>query len=146
MGIKMIDISKKDLTERTAIASIKVMASGSLMKKIKRGNLPKGDCWAAAQLAAILAAKNTPQILPLCHPVRITHADIRFRFQARGLEIIAEVRAHDATGVEMEALAACAVAALTVYDMAKTESRDIVITDLKLLKKTGGKSGDYSAR
>jgi cyclic pyranopterin phosphate synthase len=146
MAIKMIDISGKKLTERTATAGVKVIASRSLIKKIKDGRLPKGDCLAAAQLAGIFAAKNTPAMVPLCHPIRLAYVDIQFKFKANQLEIISLVKAQDATGVEMEALAACSVAALTIYDMAKTEEKNIVITDLKLLKKTGGKSGDYTVK
>lgn len=146
MGIRMIDITDKEPTTRTASASVKVVASRSLIKKIRAKKLPKGDCLAAAKVAAILAAKNTAQIIPLCHPIRLTYADVEYRFGADVLEITSFVKARDATGVEMEALTACSAAALVVYDMAKTESKDIVITDLKLLKKTGGKSGTYTAK
>ena len=97
----------------------------------------------AAQVAGILAAKNTPVLVPLCHPLRLTYAGVTFKFGKDWIEITSTVRAEDSTGVEMEALAACAGAALTVYDMAKSEEKDIVISSLKLLKKTGGKSGDY---
>ena len=142
----MIDISDKALTRRTAVAVVKVVASKGLIRKIKGGKLPKGDALAAAEIAGILAAKKTPAIVPLCHPVRVTAVDIDFRFLATAVEVRTTVRARDATGVEMEALAACAAAALTLYDMAKTEEKDIVISDLKLLKKTGGKSGDYLRR
>lgn len=141
--VKMIDITDKDLSRRMAVASVNVMMSAGLMKKIKKGRLPKGDCLAAAQIAGISAAKNTAHIIPLCHPLPLTHADIGFKFGKNVLTIIATVKAHYATGVEMEALLACSVAALTVYDMAKTEEKDIVISGLRLLKKTGGKSGDY---
>ena len=143
MAVKMIDISDKALTLRTAVASAKVIASKSLISKIKAGRLPKGDCLAAAEIAGVLAAKHTPAIVPLCHPVRVTAVAVDFTFCAKAVAVRTTVRARDATGVEMEALAACAAAALTVYDMAKTEEKGIVISDLKLLKKTGGKSGDY---
>jgi len=137
--IKMIDISDKKFTGRTAVASVKVTAQAGLIKKIKNGKLPKGDCLAAAKIAGILAAKNTSSIIPLCHPLQLAHVDMCFEFTRGALTIISVAKAHYATGVEMEALTACAVAALTVYDMAKTEEKNIVITDLKLLKKTGGK-------
>lgn len=144
MVIKMIDITDKKLTERQAVAAVKVLASLGLIKKIKNNKLPKGDCLAAAKVAGILAAKNTANIIPLCHQIQLTHVAIDFKFQPRSVEIISRVKAHYATGVEMEALLACSVAALTIYDMAKTEEKGIVITDLKLIKKTGGKS-EYSS-
>lgn len=143
MAIKMTDISGKTFTKRTAVASVEVKARPELIRKIKNGELPKGDCLAAANLAGILAAKNTPSMLPLCHQLQLAHVEIRFEFSKNSLTIISAVKASYATGVEMEALAACAVAALAVYDMAKTEDKDIVITDLKLLKKAGGKSGEW---
>jgi len=145
MTIKMIDISDKKFTKRVAVASAKVVSSSKTIKKIKNGSLPKGDCLAAAQIAGILAAKNTAAIIPLCHPLSLTYVGIDFKFERFVVTITARAQASYATGVEMEALLAASVAALTIYDMAKTESKDIVITDLKLLKKTGGKSGDYIA-
>lgn len=141
----MIDISDKKLTHRVAMASVVFEAPPLVIRKIKGKKLPKGDCLAAARVAAILAAKNTPALIPLCHPIRLTHADVRFIFKRGTIRIIAQVKANDATGAEMEALAACSVAALTIYDMAKTEEKEMRITDLRLLKKTGGKSGDYIA-
>jgi len=145
MTIKMIDVTEKNFTKREAVASVKVVSSSETIKKIKNGSLPKGDCLAAAQTAGILAAKNTASIIPLCHPLTLTYVGIDFKFEKLAVTVIARVKATYATGVEMEALLAASVAALTIYDMAKTESKDIVITDLKLLKKTGGKSGDYIA-
>jgi len=142
MTIRMIDITDKKRTRREAVARVTVRASARTLRKIRQGTLAKGDCLTAAQTAGILAAKATPDLLPLCHPVRVTHVDISFASGPRALVITARVKAEDATGVEMEALAACAVAALTVYDMAKAEEPGIVISDLKLVKKTGGKS-DY---
>lgn len=141
----MIDVSKKDFTFREAIASVVVKTTAGVVIKIKDAKLPKGDCLGAARVAGILAAKNTPSLIPLCHPLCLTHAALDFKFGKASLTVIATVRARYATGVEMEALTACSVAALTIYDMAKTETKDIVITDLKLLKKTGGKSGKYIA-
>ncbi len=144
MGIKMVDITDKNRTRREAVARVTVRASARTLKKMRRRVLAKGDCLAAAQSAGILAAKATPDLLPLCHPVRVTHVDISFSWGRKALGISARVKAQDATGVEMEALTACAVAALTVYDMAKAEEPGIVISDLRLLRKTGGKS-DYPA-
>lgn len=140
MAIKMIDVSDKKFTKRAAIASVKIKSSLETITKIKNGTLPKGDCLAAAQTAGILAAKNTAMIIPLCHPLSLTYAGIDFKFEKLAMIVTATVKATYTTGVEMEALTACAAAALTVYDMAKTESKDIIITDLKLLNKTGGKS------
>ncbi|MFH0877422.1 MAG: cyclic pyranopterin monophosphate synthase MoaC [Candidatus Omnitrophota bacterium] len=143
--MQMIDISEKNLSARTAVARVCVKASAPLMRKIKYGRLPKGDCLQAARLAGILAAKNTARIIPLCHQITLSHVSIDFKFVSTRLEIKSTVKARYATGVEMEALLACSVAALTIYDMAKTEEKGMVITDLKLLKKTGGKSGEYIA-
>lgn len=145
-SIKMIDVSKKDFTFREAVASVVVKTTAGVIKKIKDAKLPKGDCLEAARVAGILAAKNTASLIPLCHPLSLTHAALDFKFEKSALIVTATVRACYATGVEMEALTACAIAALTIYDMAKTETKDIVITGLKLLKKTGGKSGDWEAR
>lgn len=139
-SIRMIDISGKTKTERFASASVKLRASAPVLKKIKNGSLAKGDALATAQAAGIMAAKNAPGIIPLCHPVKVTHAAVDFAFKPGYLEISARVKASDATGVEMEALAACAAAALTIYDMAKADEPGMVISELKLLKKTGGKS------
>lgn len=140
--IRMIDISDKKLTRRTAVASVTVRASAGLIGKIREGRLSKGDCLQAARVAAILAAKNTAAIIPLCHPIPLSFVGIEYFFKKSSLEIGATVRTRYATGVEMEALTACGVAALTIYDMAKKEEKGIVITGLKLLKKSGGKS-DY---
>lgn len=144
--LKMIDISDKGFTQRVARASVKVVALPSVIKKIRYGKLPKGEALSAAKAAGFLAAKNTAALIPLCHPLPLTHVDIDFKFAVGHLTILATAKARYATGVEMEALAACALAALTIYDMAKTESQSIVITDLKLLEKTGGKSGIYRVR
>jgi cyclic pyranopterin phosphate synthase len=144
-SIRMIDISDKKKTQRQAMASVKVCASSKLLEKIKNGFLEKGDCLAAAQVAGILCAKNTPALVPLCHQVALVHVGVDFMFLPRALQIICTVKAMDATGVEMEALAGCAAAALTVYDMAKAEEPGIIITDLKLIRKTGGKS-DFMAK
>jgi cyclic pyranopterin monophosphate synthase len=141
----MIDITDKKKTLRTATASCRISASTALLKKIKNGTLIKGRCLDAAQAAGILSAKKTPDLLPLCHPVALTYVAIDFVFSSKALKISCVAKAQDATGVEMEALTACAVAALTIYDMAKADEPGMVISDLKLISKTGGKS-DYGAR
>ncbi len=143
--VRMIDTGGKAATRRVARARARVVASASLLQQIQRGRLPKGDCLAAAQVAGIMAAKNTPALVPLCHPLRLSHVAIDFTFGERFLEITCVARATEATGVEMEALVGCAAAALTVYDMAKTQEQGIVIADLRLLEKTGGKK-DYRAK
>ncbi len=142
-NINMVDISGKQNTKRVALASVSFIAPKNVLQKIKTSKLPKGDCLNAARVAGILAAKNTAAIIPLCHPLQISFVRIDFEFAKNRLMIYATVKADYATGVEMEALTACVIAALTIYDMAKTETKDITITDLKLLKKSGGKSGDY---
>ncbi len=142
-AVNMIDISDKNFTKRGAKASVKIFMPPAVIRKIKLGLLLKGDCLDVARVAAVLAAKNTSSIIPLCHSLQLAYVGVDFKLAGNNITIVAQARAHYATGVEMEALSACAVAALTIYDMAKTETGDIVITDLKLLEKTGGKSGDY---
>jgi cyclic pyranopterin phosphate synthase len=137
--IKMIDITSKEKTLRSATASVNVLASPALLKKMKAGALAKGDCLTAAQAAGILGAKNTSGLIPLCHPIALSYVAVDFVFFPKALKITAVVKALDATGVEMEALVACALAALTIYDMGKAEEPGIVISDLKLVHKTGGK-------
>ncbi len=145
MPIKMVDISEKTPTKRTARAFVRLEASADLIRKIRDNRLSKGDSLAAAQAAGILAAKNTAGLIPLCHPLPVSSVDISFSFRRGVLEITSVVKASYATGVEMEALCACAVAALTVYDMAKAHDKGIVITGLRLLEKRGGKSGAWKA-
>lgn len=141
--VKMADISGKDFTCREAVASVKINAKKEVVSAIKNSRLPKGDCLSLAQGAGILAAKNTSSIIPLCHQININCVDINFKFSRNFIEIISSVKADYSTGVEMEALVACSVAALTIYDMAKALQRDIKISDLHLKKKTGGKSGVF---
>ena len=144
-GIKMVDIGAKKMTQRTARAKVLFYAPHRVIRMIQRGELGKGDALAAAQAAGILAAKNTAGIIPLCHPLLVNFVAIDFSFGVDHLEITSCVKTAYATGVEMEALAACAVAALTVYDMAKAYDKQIVISDLRLLEKRGGRSGDWTA-
>ncbi len=141
--IRMVDISEKKPSKRLAQAGVKIFACAKLISKIKAAGLPKGDCIIPAQVAGILAAKNVSGIIPLCHQVNLSHVDVEFNFKKKSIEITSTVVAKYATGVEMEALLACAIAALTVYDMVKALERDVVISDLRLLKKTGGKSGTF---
>lgn len=142
---KMVDVSAKDKTHRKAVASAKVLLNEETYKLLVNQGIKKGDVLAVSQVAGIMGAKKTPDIIPMCHPISITGADIDFILddEKYEIEIIATTKVLGETGVEMEALTAVATAALTIYDMCKAVQRDIVITDIQLLEKTGGKSGDY---
>jgi cyclic pyranopterin phosphate synthase len=144
---KMVDVGDKQPTLREAVASGTVLVNSKTFNLIMSGKVNKGDVLAVAQVAGIMAAKRTSDIIPMCHPVSITGVDISFRTSAAfyTIEIIATVRCKGETGVEMEALSAVTAAALTIYDMCKAVQKDIEITNIYLVKKTGGKSGDYSA-
>ena len=142
MPIRMIDISDKKPSARTARARVRLSAIPKVIGMIRDGALAKGDCLAAAQAAGILAAKKTPALIPLCHPLPVSFVDLSFSFRRDFLEIESVVKASYSTGVEMEALCACAVAALTVYDMTKAHDKNMTITDLHVVEKRGGKS-DY---
>lgn len=137
----MIDISKKDITLREATAYARVLMCKETIRKIKNKEIPKGDVLTTAQLAGIMAAKSTPSIIPLCHPVSITSVDISFEIKKDYIEIISSVSAQDRTGVEMEALTATSIVALSIYDMCKMVDRDITIENIYLIEKKGGKSG-----
>ena len=140
---KMIDIGKKRTTVREAIVEGKVFISPSVIKKIKNGKMPKGDVLGSARVAGIMASKNTPFIIPLCHPIPIEYADIDFSVGTKHIKITTTVKGEAKTGVEMEAFTATAVSALTIYDMCKGLDRGITISEIRLLKKSGGKSGTY---
>lgn len=141
----MVDVSAKDDTLRVAVASGRVLVNENTFNLIKTGGLKKGDVLGTAQIAGIMGAKRTPDIIPMCHPIMISGVDIEFELNEKDLavEITATTKCTGATGVEMEALTAVSVAALTVYDMCKAVQRDMEITDIKLLRKSGGKSGDF---
>ncbi len=140
--MSMRDISEKKTTIRTAVARAVLRASRSSIDAIRQNKVPKGDPLPIAKVAAISAAKNTGHTIPYCHPLPIDFADCTFSVGADSIEITAEVKATYKTGVEMEALSAVSVAALTIYDMLKMIDTDIVIENIHLVKKTGGKS-DY---
>lgn len=141
---RMVDVGPKNETEREAIAKATVRMKPETATVIKEGKIKKGDVLAVAQVAGIQGAKRTPDIIPMCHPIRLTSIDLDFRFTSdRELLVTATVKAKDRTGVEMEALSAATVAALTVYDMCKAIDKGMEITDIYLQKKTGGKSGDW---
>lgn len=145
-GVRMVDVAEKAETLRTAEARGEVRLSTEVLRMILENRLPKGDVLNAARLAAIQAAKKTSELIPLCHPLRITSVEVEVRpvKSKRLVEVKSLVRAFDRTGVEMEALTAVAVACLSVYDMCKAFDKRMVIADIHLLSKTGGKSGDFN--
>jgi len=144
---KMVDISDKPSTQRTAVAGCTVKVNSETFDLIIRGEIHKGDVLAVAQVAGIMAAKRTSDLIPMCHPISITGVDISFSPDEKRSEIgiTATVRCKGETGVEMEALTAVTVTALTIYDMCKSTQKDIQITNTRLLNKTGGSSGEYSS-
>lgn len=141
----MVDITQKTTTERVAIASGTVKMQPETLEMIRSGEVKKGDVLAVARVAGIMAAKKTAELIPLCHPLPLTSAKIDFKFvEEDTLKIIAETKTTYATGVEMEALTAASVAALTIYDMCKAVDRAMVIGEIKLEKKSGGRSGEFN--
>jgi cyclic pyranopterin phosphate synthase len=142
--IKMVDVSSKPDTLREAVASVRVRMSAAARRAARHN--PKGDPLEVARVAGIAAAKRTAELIPLCHPLLLSHIDVQVNFCKNGVEISSSVRATGPTGVEMEALTAAAVAALTVYDMCKAADRGIEISELRLLEKSGGRSGVYHAK
>jgi cyclic pyranopterin monophosphate synthase len=142
--VAMVDTSAKAQTARRAVASARVLMSPATVEAVRAHRTPKGDPLEAARIAGIMAAKRTADLIPLCHPLPLTHADVRAELRDDGVYLEAEAATTAQTGVEMEALTAAAVAALTVYDMCKAVEKGIRITDVQLEEKTGGKSGDWS--
>jgi cyclic pyranopterin monophosphate synthase len=144
--VKMVDTSAKAVTVRRAVASAKVLMAPETVSAVREHRTPKGDPLETARLAGIMAAKRTAELIPLCHPLPLTHVDVRIELQDGGVLIEAEAATQAQTGVEMEALTAATVAALTVYDMCKAVDKAMTITDVQLEEKTGGKSGRYKRR
>jgi cyclic pyranopterin monophosphate synthase len=144
----MVDVSAKAETVREAVARATLRMKPATLAAIRAGQLAKGDVLGVARTAGIMAAKRTPDLIPLCHPLRITGVDVEFVLDTRKsmVSIVARVRTVDKTGVEMEALTAAAVAGLTVYDMVKAVDRGMVMTDVCLVEKSGGKSGPWKRR
>lgn len=140
---RMVDVSPKSQTQREAVAQARVLISPSTQKLILENKIIKGDVLTVAKIAGIMAAKKVASLIPMAHPLNITHCQINFDFFKDGITIEATTRIKARTGVEMEALTAVSVAALTIYDMCKAVQRDMVITDICLLKKKGGASGLY---
>src|SRR5439155_19775964 len=144
--MKMIDVGEKERTSRLAIARAELRCSRETLKLLNEGRLEKGDALAAARLAGIMAAKRTPDLLPLCHPIVLAGADVDVACDERAGLVRIESRVHavDRTGVEMEALTAAVAAALTIYDMAKRHDRGMEIVSVRLVHKSGGRSGDWN--
>jgi len=139
----MIDVGQKRVTERKATARGVVRLKAATVDRIRSGRIAKGDVLNTAQVAGIMAAKRTSELVPLCHPIRLAHVAVDLALRPDRVEIVANVSARERTGVEMEALSAVAAAALTVYDMCKSVDRGAVITDICLMEKSGGRSGRY---
>ncbi|MDK2917920.1 MAG: cyclic pyranopterin monophosphate synthase [Candidatus Petromonas sp.] len=142
---KMVEVGEKSDTNRVAVARGSIKMNKSTLDMIKEGQMKKGDVLAVAQVAGIMGAKKTSDIIPMCHNIFLTGADIRFEIDDvySGIHIEAEVKTIGKTGVEMEALTAVSTVALTIYDMCKAVDKDMVIENIRLIKKSGGKSGDY---
>tara|TARA_Y100000748_G_scaffold71363_1_gene58541 strand:+ start:252 stop:725 length:474 start_codon:yes stop_codon:yes gene_type:complete len=140
----MVDISEKQDSKRTARARATISMAKETIVALQQGDVPKGDVFAVARVAGIQAAKRTGDIIPLCHPLMLSSVKVEFEISDDKVEIEAEVTTVGRTGVEMEALTACSVSALTIYDMCKSLDKRMKITDLTLLQKTGGSSGDFN--
>ena len=141
---RMVDVSGKDVTSRSATASGRVLVSAEVVALLRGAGVPKGDTLAVARLAGIMGAKQTPSLIPLCHPLSISGVTLDLSVADDAVEISATARTTDRTGVEMEALTAVAVAGLTVIDMVKAVDKAAVITDVRVEAKSGGKSGDWT--
>ena len=142
---KMVDVGEKPLSQRVAVAGARVLVNEHTFSLIKSGGMKKGDVLTVAQIAGVMGAKRTPDIIPMCHPILMDGINLELSLDEKRLsvEIKAEVRCDGRTGVEMEALSAVSIAALTVYDMCKAVQKDMVISDIRLISKTGGVHGDY---
>ncbi|HSP04317.1 MAG TPA: cyclic pyranopterin monophosphate synthase MoaC [Acidimicrobiales bacterium] len=140
---RMVDVTPKDPTHRRAIARGRVTMSPETASLVARGAIAKGDVLAVARVAGIQAAKRTPDLIPLCHPLLVGSVLVNFRIEDDFIEVEAQVDTIDRTGVEMEAMTACSIACLTIYDMCKSADRAMVISELTLWEKTGGRSGTY---
>lgn len=140
---RMVDVTDKAETVRTATAEGIIVMAPETVEAIRTGGVAKGDVLAVAQVAGIMAAKRTGELIPMCHPLPLTGVDIRFSIGSDRIEIVATARCKGQTGVEMEAMTAVSAAALTIYDMCKALQKDMTISAIRLLEKTGGKSGAY---
>ncbi len=141
----MVDVSGKAATVREAVAEGRISMSAEALAAIREGSVKKGDVLATARIAGIMAAKKTSELIPLCHPLALSKVAVDFEFEDSGILVTAMARLTGQTGVEMEALTAASIALLTLYDMAKALDKSMVISGVRLLSKTGGKSGDWAA-
>ena len=139
----MVDVSAKDTTKRTAIASARILMNAETLEAIRTQTNPKGNPLEIARIAGIMAAKQTSNLIPLCHQIALSKVDVRISLEDFGIYLESEVSTTAQTGVEMEALTAVSIAALTIYDMCKAVEKEIVIGEIRLEKKTGGKSGEF---
>lgn len=142
---RMVDVSDKSESVREAVASCSILMKADTLRRIKEGTVKKGDVLSVAQVGGIMGAKKTSEIIPMCHPINISGCDLHFHydFEKNKIDIIAVTKTIGQTGVEMEALSAVSIAALTIYDMCKAVDREMTITNIRLVKKTGGKSGEF---
>ncbi|MGF1617730.1 MAG: cyclic pyranopterin monophosphate synthase MoaC [Acidimicrobiia bacterium] len=141
--VRMVDVSDKPITRREATAEGEVLMSEDLVSRFFDGDLPKGDAAAVARVAGIMAAKKTHELIPLCHPLPISGVEVSMESTGHGIRVLAKVSTDSRTGVEMEALTAVSVAALTIYDMVKGMDRHVEIANIRLLRKAGGRSGTW---
>ncbi len=141
----MVDVGAKPATERRAVASGRISMAAEALEAIRSGNAPKGDVLSTARIAGIMAAKRTADLIPLCHPLALTRVSVEFEWETDGISVRATAATTGPTGVEMEALTAASVALLTLYDMAKALDRAMILGDIRLLEKSGGRSGDWRA-
>jgi len=140
---RMVDVSPKEPTLRKALAKAQISMSEETLNSLSQGTIVKGDVFAIARVAGIQAAKKTSELIPLCHPLMLNTVEINFEINKKSVSIEAQATTLSQTGVEMEALTACSIAALTIYDMCKSADKEMVISELALWEKTGGKSGPY---
>lgn len=141
----MVDVGAKPATQRRAVAAGRIAMSAEALEAIRTGNAPKGDVISTARIAGIMGAKRTADLIPLCHPLALTRVGVDFEWEADGISVTATAATTGPTGVEMEALTAASVALLTLYDMAKALDRAMTIGDIRLLEKSGGRSGNWRA-
>ncbi len=141
--VHMVDVAAKEATKRTAVAEAVVQMDADLAGRFLQGDLPKGDAAAVVRIAGILGAKKTPELVPLCHPIRLESVEIHIEPVGHGIRITATVSTTDKTGVEMEAMTAVSTAAIALYDMVKSVERGVTIESVRLLRKTGGRSGEW---
>jgi cyclic pyranopterin phosphate synthase len=142
---RMVDVGSKPATARRAVASGRITMSAEALAAIRAGNAPKGDVLGAARIAGIMAAKRTGELIPLCHPLGLEAVTIDFAYEADSIRVTATTSLTAKTGVEMEAMTAASIALLTIYDMAKAIDKGMVIAEVRLIAKSGGKSGDWTA-